>query len=1187
MKNRLLSLFAMALVAIGMNAQTWAEPTAPTEASDPISGHVYQVMNAESNFALAGGTTWFSWNTTAMLIDPEAGEPIRFTLEENFDEEGNSLGWTMKGYDGTWPNNYVFVSGNDIEGFAMHVDNPTDVHRYFELLKQENGFYHIRVAAADATFGEAAVDGWADKCWGWGGYDDPTGQSFAVYAEVNPEDGYFCDWYFVDYSVYFAKKDLYALAMTIEEEGLDVKYSAYDSVYEGNDLDALLKAKAELSNLIRDARVAVVFNYGEDGINPPSPENPADVTSIIDNPEFLNCVNGSFPGWTIVAPNGGNTWVNGTDYVEYWNGTAANGQFDYYQEIAGLPAGRYTLTASMWNSMNGVAGTFEPTSGVYGKTSIGTVYALVTDDCDNGNLHEYTTGSIILVDGDTLRIGVKNAKTMVARWFGVDYIHMNYYGPVEEDPMKLALDDCIAQNEARFGTDMDEVRANKDVKEAYAIAMEYAKNTDEYQAAIDSLNNAGDKLALSVSEYKVLGAKIEDLEQKQGELEQQWTDLDLGDFIDEINQGYQEGTFTSEDIAAIDGRFMEIVGQYISENCKAGDDLTILLTNPSFDTGNLNGWVDKTGGGAGFGSYNGNGENSAGTMTAEYLEEVGEPDPSTWGINCEVYHRAFDFSQTIKNLPPGMYKFTCQGFWRGKNESTDDSDDTPAQLYAVLGDGSEQTDNLSNLAAGASEDQLYSNGGGWGTDVVFNNLYAPYCMSGAMYHFHHKNDGENYDYTSSLSIILTEASDITVGVRTTSGGTWVIFDNFRITYLGNDANVYYDRINELIAKAEAVGLGDEDIMTTEAFNVIEGAIAKGTNAMDNGTTEDCIAAITGLQEAIAFGENTLKLTAQLKKEYGMTNDYRLVSYEGSSSYAGLQELLDELGSKLFGDGFTDNAEVETYIIALKREFTKYVQADNLDATEEDARDLTAAIYNPRGFDYDATRSLNGWTLTDCSAGFYTVMEGESAITEFFNQTFDMRQTIYGLAPGYYRLGVKGYYRNGLPADVEKAMNGELAEDSTLCVDEPLVTLFAGEAETTLLRISANMTEYQELAQGAQITVNGEQLYIPNSMAEGSAAFENEMYQNILQFQVTEGQDAVEIGLKKTEAVEADWTLFGLWTLEYLGAAEPAEDATTTTIQGVETSLPVAKAAIFNLAGQRVAKAQKGIYVINGRKVVVK
>lgn len=44
---------------------------------------------------------------------------------------------------------------------------------------------------------------------------------------------------------------------------------------------------------------------------------------------------------------------------------------------------------------------------------------------------------------------------------------------------------------------------------------------------------------------------------------------------------------------------------------------------------------------------------------------------------------------------------------------------------------------------------------------------------------------------------------------------------------------------------------------------------------------------------------------------------------------------------------------------------------------------------------------------------------------------------------------------------------------------------------------------------------------------------------------------------------------------------------TTAIQAVRTAQPAAPAAIYNLAGQRVQQPAKGLYIVGGRKVVMK
>ena len=154
-----------------------------------------------------------------------------------------------------------------------------------------------------------------------------------------------------------------------------------------------------------------------------------DVSDFINNWDFWGCYHGAFNGWTISAPNGGNTWENGNSNVEYWIGSATNGQFDYYQELIGLPAGKYTISASMWNSTNGEdpapAGVNEQ-CGVYGTSSNATVFKGVNTDGDA--LNTYTTDAIVVSDG-ALRIGVKNNTTMGARWFGVDWIKLTYQDP--------------------------------------------------------------------------------------------------------------------------------------------------------------------------------------------------------------------------------------------------------------------------------------------------------------------------------------------------------------------------------------------------------------------------------------------------------------------------------------------------------------------------------------------------------------------------------------------------------------------------------------------------------------------------------------------------------------------------------------------------------------------------------------
>ena len=229
----------------------------------------------------------------------------------------------------------------------------------------------------------------------------------------------------------------------------------------------------------------------------------ADMTLAIVNWDFLNCQNDNFPGWKIDAVDGSNTWANGDTKVEYWKQKAVDGRFDYYQTVTGLPNGKYTLSASMWNTTNGQTETPLPTgvdgqAGVYGTSGEYNVFAGVTDDCDASHLHTYSTSQITVANG-TLRLGVKNKETMGGRWFGVDWIKLTFVRaltPAEEaeEQYKEALDAAQTAKTA-VGTNYGGVFQHTTATyEALADAIEtyddVTGDADAYTEAKNALNTA-------------------------------------------------------------------------------------------------------------------------------------------------------------------------------------------------------------------------------------------------------------------------------------------------------------------------------------------------------------------------------------------------------------------------------------------------------------------------------------------------------------------------------------------------------------------------------------------------------------------------------------------------------------------------------------------------------------------------
>ena len=93
-------------------------------------------------------------------------------------------------------------------------------------------------------------------------------------------------------------------------------------------------------------------------------------------------------------------------------------------------------------------------------------------------------------------------------------------------------------------------------------------------------------------------------------------------------------------------------------------------------------------------------------------------------------------------------------------------------------------------------------------------------------------------------------------------------------------------------------------------------------------------------------------------------------------------------------------------------------------------------------------------------------------------------------------------------------------------------------------------------------------------------FQSGIWWNRVAIYVPEGE-VLTIGAHKDGQETGDWLVVDNWRLKYMGAENPQDvidginDVITTPVQGVKT--------IYNLSGQKLTKAQKGVNIINGRK----
>lgn len=163
-----------------------------------------------------------------------------------------------------------------------------------------------------------------------------------------------------------------------------------------------------------------------------SDSEPADCTSLIENADIEA---GATVAWQYTK-NGGNgpaldNGLDGTKSIEFWNEKATNLQFNVWQTLSKLPAGKYELSADASNSLNGQADAGEEGRAyLYAITSGGVAASTAVAVQEAGCTEAYDNYSVIftLAEGENVTIGFQSVGTMTARWFVADNFTLTYYG---------------------------------------------------------------------------------------------------------------------------------------------------------------------------------------------------------------------------------------------------------------------------------------------------------------------------------------------------------------------------------------------------------------------------------------------------------------------------------------------------------------------------------------------------------------------------------------------------------------------------------------------------------------------------------------------------------------------------------------------------------------------------------------
>ncbi len=272
------------------------------------------------------------------------------------------------------------------------------------------------------------------------------------------------------------------------------------------------------------------------------------------------------------------------------------------------------------------------------------------------------------------------------------------------------------------------------------------------------------------------------------------------------------------------------------------------------------------------------------------------------------------------------------------------------------------------------------------------------------------------------------------------------------------------------------------------------------------------------------------------------------------------------------------------------------------ATKEAPQDATYKIQSP-GFNQREDKSA--W-MRDAGSVYGEGGNNPDFAFEFWNTTVcDLSQVVYDLEPGYYVLGVQGYYREGSHEDQIRiiAGGGEAAQQAEFLSDMESMKLMNITAEigkapgmgerVSLYPLIQQVDEvgepvYDE-ATGDPVMVEdktADLIYIgefPKWIHQACNWFQTGLYKNEMLVQV-DNSGTLSIAITKDYEYPGDWVVVDNFRLTYYGKQEPVgvEDVTDKLAKR-----PAKR--YFNIMGQPVqGKLRRGLYIReDGAKAIIK
>lgn len=511
--NKLLALVGFGMMTTGAWAQTDVTSTYLTnagfESCAPRTDNLAASGSAAGdNYEDAGWTLAQSsaWSSSAVVAYGGSGQVNGASAPsaDNLGNTGNALGVSV-GWGGT--NRYLSTTAVTLPAghYVLTVNAYNNLSGVTQF-KSVNGFVPTSGSPYLSTKTSFAYATWVTDVITFNLTEATEGKFQIGGTAISGGSGSNAKVFFDNLTLVYtdplkAAKD--ALQTEIDKAKLcDAKEGLADAISTAEGVLATATTQTELEEALATLQAAdkdAVLRY-ENGLTDATATAPV-TTSFVVNGTFDNNIN----GWSRTGTYQNNKTANNQkgaftgNFYENWNGSAQANKM--YQTISNIPNGTYRLNIAAF--VNTLADPNE------------SQYVFANDDKTYLTTGEPTAYEVYtVVTNNQIEIGLEQT-TATANWMGLDNVSLNYYGAgdvidaAKAGAHKVAWDEALAAAKAAIA---NEAYANVTGSEKVALAAEIAKvepsTADDYDAATEALNAATATFTAAKSNYDALVAEI-------------------------------------------------------------------------------------------------------------------------------------------------------------------------------------------------------------------------------------------------------------------------------------------------------------------------------------------------------------------------------------------------------------------------------------------------------------------------------------------------------------------------------------------------------------------------------------------------------------------------------------------------------------------------------------------------------